>query len=43
MHTGANEIDGVAVAVIRKRCRRINIRIGADGLVVRSEVGRNLA
>lgn len=33
MHTGANEIDGVAVAVIRKRCRRINIRIGADGLV----------
>lgn len=33
MHTGANEIDGVAVAVIRKRCRRINILIGADGLV----------
>lgn len=33
IHTGPNVVDGVPVEVIRKRCRRINIRIIADGSV----------
>ena len=33
LHTGPNEIDGIPVEVIRKRIRRINVRIGADGNV----------
>jgi len=33
IHTGTNEIDGVSVEVVRKRCRRINLRIGSDGRV----------
>ena len=31
--TGHNEIAGVPVEVVRKRIRRINIRIAADGTV----------
>jgi len=31
--TGVNFIDGIAVEVVRKRIRRINIHIGRDGLV----------
>lgn len=33
IHSGENVLDGVPVTVIRKRIRRINIRIGADGRV----------
>ena len=33
LHTGHNEVEGVAIEVVRKRIRRINIRIGADGSV----------
>ena len=31
--SGRNEVEGVPVEVVRKRCRNINIRIGADGTV----------
>ena len=31
--TGVNFIDGIAVEVVRKRIRRINLHIGRDGLV----------
>ena len=33
LHSGHNEVDGIEVEVVRKRIRRINIRIGADGIV----------
>jgi len=33
LHEGSNELDGVPVEVTRKRCRRINLRVGADGAV----------
>jgi len=33
LHAGANVIDGVPVEVIRKRIRRINLRVQADGSV----------
>ena len=33
LHSGHNEIDGVPVEVVRKRIRRINIRVTADGTV----------
>ena len=33
LHSGHNEIDGVPVEVVRKRIRRINIRVAADGTV----------
>ena len=33
LHTGHNEIDGVPIEVVRKRIRRINIRIDANGTV----------
>ena len=33
LHSGHNEIDGVLVEVVRKRIRRINIRVAADGTV----------
>jgi len=33
LHTGQNEIDGIPVEVVRKSCRRINIRVRADGVV----------
>ena len=33
LHSGYNEVDGAEVEVVRKRIRRINIRIGADGIV----------
>jgi len=33
LHAGINEIDGVSVEVVRKRIRRINIRVAADGTV----------
>ena len=33
LHSGHNVVDGVEVEVVRKRIRRINIRIGADGIV----------
>ena len=33
LHTGRNEIDGVPVEVVRKRIRRINLRVAADGTV----------
>jgi len=33
LHSGHNEIDGVAVEVVRKRIRRINLRIDSDGTV----------
>lgn len=36
IHSGANQIDGVPVEVIRKRIRCINIRVKADGGVVLS-------
>lgn len=31
IHTGTNELDGVPVEVVRKRCRRINLRVDAEG------------
>lgn len=33
LKTGRNYIDGIPVEVARKRIRRINIRIGADGVI----------
>ena len=33
LHNGPNEVDGIPVEVIRKRIRRINIRVAADGTV----------
>ena len=33
LHSGHNEIDGVPVEVVRKRIRRINICVAADGTV----------
>ena len=33
LHSGHNEIEGVPVEVVRKRIRRINIRVAADGTV----------
>lgn len=33
IHAGRNEVDGVPVEVTRKRCRRINLRVGSDGVV----------
>ena len=33
LHSGHNEIDGVPVEVARKRIRRINLRVAADGTV----------
>ena len=33
LHSGHNEIEGVPVEVVRKRIRRINIRMAADGTV----------
>lgn len=33
IHEGINSIDGIAVEVVRKRCRRINLRVGASGKV----------
>ena len=36
IHTGANQVDGIPVEVVRKRIRRINIRVKADGTVVLS-------
>ena len=33
IHAGHNEIDGIAVEVVRKRIRRIGIRVDADGMV----------
>ena len=33
LHSGHNEVDGVPVEVVRKRIRRINIRVVADGTV----------
>ena len=31
--SGVNFIDGIAVEVVRKRIRRINLQVGRDGLV----------
>lgn len=31
IHAGTNEIDGVSVEVVRKRCRRINLRVNSEG------------
>ena len=33
LHSGHNEVEGVPVEVVRKRIRRINIRVAADGTV----------
>ena len=33
LHSGPNEVDGVPVEVVRKRIRRINLRVAADGTV----------
>ena len=33
IHSGHNVVDGVPVEVIRKRIRRINLRVAADGAV----------
>ena len=33
LHSGHNVIEGVPVEVIRKRIRRINLRVAADGTV----------
>ena len=33
LHSGHNEIEGVPVEVVRKRIRRINLRVAADGTV----------
>ena len=33
LHHGPHEVDGIPVEVIRKRIRRINIRVAADGAV----------
>ena len=33
LHSGSNEVDGVPVEVVRKRIRRINLRVAADGTV----------
>ena len=33
LHAGHNEVDGVPVEVVRKRIRRINLRVAADGTV----------
>ena len=33
LHSGHNEVDGIPVEVVRKRIRRINIRVAADGTV----------
>lgn len=33
LRSGANEIDGIAVEVTRKRCRRISLRVTPDGAV----------
>ena len=32
-HAGTNVLDGIPIEVERKRIRRINVRIGADGVV----------
>jgi len=31
IHAGTNEVDGVTVEVVRKRCRRINLRVDSAG------------
>lgn len=31
IHAGTNEVDGVSVEVVRKRCRRINLRVDSEG------------
>ncbi|MCQ2389693.1 MAG: M48 family metallopeptidase [Kiritimatiellae bacterium] len=36
LRSGHNEIDGVPVEVVRKRIRRINLRVAADGAVTLS-------
>ena len=33
LHSGHNEVEGITVEVVRKRIRRINIRVAADGTV----------
>ena len=33
LHAGHNEFDGLPVEVVRKRIRRINLRVAADGTV----------
>ena len=33
LHNGPNEVDGIPVEVIRKRIRRYNLRVDADGTV----------
>lgn len=33
LHAGENIVDGIKVEVTRKRTRRINLRVGADGTV----------
>lgn len=33
LHSGHNEFDGLPVEVVRKRIRRINLRVAADGTV----------
>ena len=33
LHSGPNEVGGVPVEVVRKRIRRINLRVAADGTV----------
>ena len=33
LHSGHNEVEGIPVEVIRKRIRRINLRVAADGTV----------
>ena len=36
LHTGQNWFEGIPVEVVRKRIRRINIRVAADGTVLLS-------
>ena len=33
LHSGPNVVGGVPVEVVRKRIRRINVRVAADGTV----------
>lgn len=33
IHVGTNEVNGVPVEVVRKRCRRINLRVDSKGSV----------
>ena len=33
IHSGENSVDGIPVVVTRKRIRRINLRVTADGVV----------